>query len=184
MELQSAPLSPGRWKQHRDDKHPRKGHDLHGCSGSQQAYSLGVAWPWPDVRAPGKEPHRSAPEGKTRRHHRDPAVPGAQGDRGREGRRTGQTRGGRARRPWGGMVRIPGPGRGTHDAAPRSSQTSSGRSRRRNGWKPDNGLEVGPPGRNTGCQASRSQMVRLRVAPRGSPRGLLNWTKNQPTARC
>ena len=33
------------------------------------------------------------------------------------------------------------------------------------------GREGGPPGRSTRCQAGRSRMARLRVAPRVSPRG-------------
>jgi len=55
--------------------------------------------------------------------------------------------------------------------SPDPSCTSSGRSRRRSGWKLDDGLEAGPPGRNTGCQAARNLMAHIPVAPRGPPRG-------------
>ena len=48
-------------------------------------------------------------EGRAGHHHRDPVVGTQGGPRKREGRRMGQTRGGGARCPRGGMARILGP---------------------------------------------------------------------------
>jgi len=58
--------------------------------------------------------------------------------------------------------------------------TPSGRSPRRSGWKPTNGLEAGPPGRNARRQAGRRRTGRLRVAPRGSSLG--STSRRQATA--
>ena len=52
--------------------------------------------------------------------------------------------------------------------------TSRGRYRRRSGLKRGSGQEAGPPERGAGCRAERSPKSRLRVVPRGLPRGSTN----------
>jgi len=137
----------------------------------RQAEGLGGAWPRLDLRAPGKKANCGAAEGPAGHHHRGPVVPTAQlGPMKREGRRVGQACGEGARRLWGEMVRIVGPGGGAWCCSPDSSRTSSGRTWRRSG-RLGGGLVAGPPGRNTGRRAGRSRTVRLPIAPRGSPRG-------------
>ena len=100
-------------------------------------------------------------------------APGSQRVEGNDGR-VGESCGGRARHPWSGMAELLGPGGGGGCAQCRSrdpSQTSSGRSRRNNERKHDNGPGAEPPGRNTKCRKATSRTARLLGGPSGSLRG-------------
>jgi len=78
--MQSAPPPPGALgSASRRQTTTEKGHDLHRRPGRHQTGGLGGAWPWLDVRTPGKEARRGAAEGQDGRH-RDPVVPSTQWD--------------------------------------------------------------------------------------------------------
>jgi len=93
------------------------------------------------------------------------------------------------------MAELFRPDGGTPHAA---SATSTGRFRRRSGWKRDNGLEAGLPRRNTKCRKATIRTARSLRAPRGSPRGAnyqlktghartgqyLRWARVRPTVQC
>ena len=156
-----------RRRQFRDENNPGKSHDLHGRSSRNQTDGFGGAWPWPDVRAPGKEAYCGAGTDTAGYRYRDDGVRRTRGSQG-----MGRPMNGPG---WQWRSLTSAGWRRARSHLPDPSHTPSERSSGRSGQRHDNGQGAGSPGMGAGCQAGRSLASQLRGVLRGLPRCFTSW---------